>query len=344
MAIGVVIVTYNAQDIIIDCLQSVVASLGVDVRPVVIDNGSTDQTVAVVESWAKQRSQSLQSNAAEEGQALAAPELIKSTDALPGVPSNAIGLIASSQNLGFAGGVNLGIRSLMVLPEIDSFWILNPDCVAEPKTASRLLEKTAKYKEYGIVGGRVFYSEPKHMIQSDGGKVNFWTGTCIPFNMTKVGRSTIPPQECELDYVSGAHMLVSRKFVERAGLMPEEYFLYYEEIDWCQRRGDLALLFTSNAAVHHIGGYTVGSAKINKRPSPIAAYFMARSRIMFVLKYRPMAVPFALLYCVQKAVRHLVHGHQQTAREVLRGTFGFGLSKDIQRIIGRSKLPTQIRS
>lgn len=343
MAIGVVIVTYNAQDIIIDCLQSVVASLGVDVRPVVVDNGSMDQTVAVVEGWVRDRSKSLQSKPTVQDQAPVVPGLIKSTEALHGVPSKAIGLIASSQNLGFAGGVNLGIRSLMALPEIDSFWILNPDCVAEPKTALHLLEKAAQQRDYGIVGGRVFYSNPKHMIQSDGGKVNFWTGTCIPFNMTKVGRSTIPPQEYELDYVSGAHMLVSRKFVERAGLMPEEYFLYYEEIDWCQRRGEFPLLFTSKAAVHHIGGHTVGSAKINKRPSPIAAYFMARSRIIFVLKYRPIAAPFALLYCVQKAARHLLHGHRRTAAEVLRGTFGFGLSREIQEIIGRSKLPTRVR-
>lgn len=328
MVTGVVVVTYNARDIVLDCVESLLASQDADLRIVIVDNASSDDTVDVIRNWAETGEGWSPTNGG-----YFTPVDHKKVDLVDHVPSTGlsqIALIVEPVNLGFAGGVNVGLRLLKDDPEVDYFWVLNPDCVAENQTAARLENAARNAGEFGLIGGRVYYKDPALMIQCDGGRINFNTGTCIPFNMTKVGRDVLAPESSQLDYISGAHIMVSRLFLEQAGLMPEEYFLYYEEMDWCTRRGDLPMHFCAEAAVHHDGGHTLGSATINNGPSTISAYFMGRSRMRFVWKYRPVALPLAFAYGVLKSVKFMMKGQVKSGRAFLRGVCGFKPSKEVQ--------------
>ncbi|MCB0476346.1 MAG: hypothetical protein KDC69_11765, partial [Flavobacteriaceae bacterium] len=189
-------------------------------------------------------------------------------------------------------------------------------------------------------GGRIYYDFPQFMIQSDGGTINLWTGTCRPFNMTRIGQDIPGPIEEDLDYIPGTHMLVSREFISCAGLMPENYFLYYEEMEWCLRRGNLPLLFCADAAVHHIGGQAAGSATINNGPSPLSAYFMARSRMQFVARMKPAAIPIAFVYVFAKALRCIARRQVSIGFAMLRGLSGLGPTKEALNKIGRTELPS----
>lgn len=340
MAIGVIIVTYQAEEIVIGCLESLLASKGADLRIVVVDNASRDATVETIRDWALGPhfwSSTGQSLLAKSHGAL---PVISGTERLDALPAGAIGLLCLAENRGFAAGVNAGLRSLMAMPEIDHFWILNPDCMAEADTAQHLIEKAQKVGLFGIIGGRVFYTDPPLMIQSEGGRIDLWSGTCIPFNLGQIGPDAPTPDDHSLDYIAGSHMFVSRAFIMQAGLMPENYFLYFEEVDWCLRRGHLPLFTCAEAAVHHHGGHTIGSATLSKGPSPLSAYFMARSRLKFVTRWRPVALPYAWSYVLLMALRCLWRGQWATGLAMMRALFGLGPSQDILSRIGRINLPS----
>lgn len=335
MRVGVVVVTFNAQDVIARCLESLVSSTGADLSLIVIDNASTDGTLAEVRRWAAE-------GVAGDAQARA-PIAVRMADGpLSVLAPGEAGLIASGENLGFAGGVNLGLRSVLALG-LDAAWIVNPDCVAEPQTAATLVARAQAEPDFGMIGGRVYYDEPKLMIQSDGGNVNLWTGACRTFNLGRVGQDVPAPPAEALDYVSGAHMFVSRAYLERVGLMPEAYFLYYEEVEWCMRRGNMPLSFCAEAVVHHIAGHSVGSASLRRGPSRLSAYFMARSRVRFVARRRPLAAPISVGFCLGKAIQHFLRGRSAAGWATLRAVSGLGPDRDMLRVIGRKALPTGVR-
>ncbi len=339
MVVGVVIVTYEAEDVIARCLGSLMSSVGADLRVILVDNASRDATIENARRWA---AGSVQVESVEGIFRAAAPrrfDVVESTSEIPPLSHGEIGLIRSPENIGFAAGVNLGIKSFLAMPDVEAVWILNPDCIVENATAKNLVEKARQAGSFGVIGGRIYYDSPQFMIQSDGGKINLWTGTCRPFNMTRVGRDVPGPVESDLDYIPGTHMLVSREFIDRAGLMPERYFLYYEEMEWCLRRGELPLLFCVEAPVHHIGGHAAGSATINNGPSPLSAYFMTRSRIRFVAKMNPAAIPVAVAYAFAKAVRCFGRRQIATGTAMIRGLSGMGPTEETLKIIGRSRLP-----
>ena len=341
MAIGVVIVTYGAADIIAACLESLLASRGADLRILVVDNASPDDTVQAIEAWARGAARPDLSAMPFSPVAHGPVPLRRGRgpEDVGALEPGAVGLITLDENRGFAGGVNVGLRCLQAMPEIAHFWVLNPDCVVENGTAAGLLACAERAGRYGVIGGRVYYAEPAGMIQSEGGRVNLWSGVCVPFNLGRTGPETPPPAAADLDYVAGSHMLVSRDFLERAGPMPEDYFLFYEEVDWCFRRADLPLLICPEAPVHHLAGHAIGSATLDKGPSPMAAYFMARSKMKFVRRYRPLALPYAFAYTLGKALKHLLRGHRAAARGMLRGALGLGPDRAIRARIGRRRLP-----
>lgn len=342
MAIGVVVVTFEADDIITDCLESLLASAGgVDLRIVVADNASSDQTVKTIRDWAG----GTRPPPPVAGDIPYTPvphgpvPLVEGAAAVGNLGRGEIGLITSSENLGFAGGVNLGLRALMANPDVTCFWVLNPDCMAGAGTAKRLQDRAQAAGRFGIIGGRVYYTTPPDMIQADGGRVNLWTGICNPCNLRKVGKDVPAPDQASLDYIVGSHMFVSRDFIEQAGFMPEDYFLYYEEVDWSLRRGDLPLLFEPEAAVYHHGGHTIGSATVRSGPSPLSAYFLNRARMRFVARYRPWALPISFTYSTTRAIRALLRGQRAAGLAALRGLFGMPPSQAMLARIGRKALP-----
>ena len=243
MTTGVVIVTYNAEEIILDCLESLLSSTDADLRIVVVDNASRDDTVSVIRNWAADPGIWQPRAGAPFTPRAHGPVTLTESVPQPETDHPQIALIAHPHNTGYAGGVNIGLRLLRDDPAIAYFWVLNPDCITESETVSRLEAYAAEVGRFALMGGRVFYKEPALMIQSDGGRINFTTGTCVPFNLGRTGRDVPPPASDSLDYLSGSHMFASRAFLDHAGLMPEDYFLYYEEMDWCCRRGDLPIVF-----------------------------------------------------------------------------------------------------
>jgi hypothetical protein len=226
-------------------------------------------------------------------------------------------------NGGYAAGVNLGLQCLLKASGIDRFWILNPDSIVDPGTPLRFATAPDGEVPFGIMGGRLSYLDMPDVIQLDGGIIDWRTGGTRNLNQ---GLSTAdcpaPDAKC-LDFVSGGSMVVTRAFCDHAGLMPEDYFLYYEEVEWALRRGAMPISYCPDAVVYHRAGTSIGSSTPGRVGSDMALYFKHRNRIRFLRKTRGRAPLAAYAFTFAKAAQVALKGHPRAALIMVRASFGF---------------------
>lgn len=329
--LGVVIVTFNAADVILDCLESLLGSHDVALRIVVVDNASTDDTLQVMHSWAAGDIPYAPAQDLPFIPTVAAKPIGLTSDISANLtPGHQIILVKNEMNAGFAAGVNRGLAQLAAVPGLDRFWVLNPDSVVTASTAAAFANHPAPVGGFALMGGRVLYCPSDGVIQIDGGTINRRTGITGNLNQYTPHPATPAHDPARMDFITGASMVASRQFYERAGPLPEDYFLYYEEVDWALRRGDLPLIYCPGGIVYHRAGTAIGSATLNRPASPFSLYFKHRARLRFMRRYFPRAVVFAQAYSVAKAAQLLLKGYPVEARTLLSASFGRPPAKDIR--------------
>lgn len=317
--LGVIIVAFNSEDVIVDCLESLLASEGVALDIQVINNASTDRTVATLQDWAT-GTRPIQL-ADDLPFALKVSEKPLKLDGSALHSGHRITLTETGVNGGFAFGVNAGLAALAPKPQVDRFWILNPDSVVPPKTAFALATCPAPPEGFSLMGGRVLYYETPDIIQIDGGLLNRQTGVTGNSGLGQKHDDTPPPDPAGLDFVTGASMVASRQFYDAVGPMAEDYFLYYEEVDWALSRGHLPLIYCPDAIVYHKAGTAIGSPTLGRPASAFSQYFKHRSRLMFARRWLKGRVGTAVLYSLAKAAQLALKGYFGEAQALLAGTF-----------------------
>lgn len=168
-------------------------------------------------------------------------------------------IIRSDCNGGYAHGVNLGIEA----SSAEYLLVLNPDCTASGEDLGRLLETSRRDRSIGIVAPRLVHlnGEPQFSCRSF---PKPWTFLLL---RTFLKRLSISKSEAnryllksidhtinqDVDWVSGAAMLVRKEYVKRVGKMDERYFLYMEDVDWCRRfwNGGLRVHYVGSVVVRH---------------------------------------------------------------------------------------------
>lgn len=313
--LGVAIVTFNAADVILDCLESLLAAQGVDLRIVVVDNASSDDTLAAIRAWASG------------DRPYSAPDDIPFP--LPPAPkpvsldgSDRITLVEAGVNAGFAAGVNIGLSRLAAMEDVDHFWVLNPDSVAAPDAPAAYAACAAANPGYGLMGGRTCYLDPPERIQMDGGTVNRWTGVTGNLNLGASDAQTPCPSVDQFDFITGANVIASRRFYEDVGPMPEDYFLYYEEVDWAFRGAHLPRVYCDRVRVYHRTGTAIGSPTLDRIASPFSMYFKYRGRMRFMARINPVAIPVAWAYAMAKAAQITLKGARAEAWALITGASG----------------------
>lgn len=275
-------------------------------RVVVVDNASPDDSVARIQALGERMGQPI-------------------VDASPehdDVPKGQFLLVRSSENLGFAGGVNLGLKTLMSDDDVELFWLLNPDCVVSPSAATEYAKRAAESQDWGLMGGRTLYHGTPPRVQSDGGQVSLWTGVCRNINAGVSLDDAEPPDIARVDYFAGANFVASRRYLDRVGLMPEVYFLFFEEVEWALRRGDLKLVSCPTAAAWHRSGTATGSAAHGRKSSAFSNYFNYRSRMMFIKRNNAAALPFAFVFSLVKIFKLVLERDFTGAHSAFLGLSG----------------------
>jgi GT2 family glycosyltransferase len=323
--LGVVVVTFNAADVILQNLESLMAEAGdVALDVVVVDNGSTDGTCTAIRAWADGSAPFTAPADMPFPLAACAKPVRIAAEGTPcpdcSAEAPAITLIETGLNSGFAGGVNRGLAQLAAHSRSDRFWILNPDSAAASGAA--LAFATSDPGPFSLMGGRVIYTHAPDTIQIDGGTVNRRTGVTGNVHLGRSHAATGAPDPAAMDFITGASMVASRAFYEAAGPIPEEYFLYYEEVDWAFRRpAGLPFAYCAGGLVYHRAGTAIGSPTLERIAAPFSQYFKHRGRMRFVRRHLPGATASAQAYSLAKAAQYLVQGHRAEAWALLAGSF-----------------------
>lgn len=309
-AIGVVIVSYNTRELLQRCLASL-RGCGRPLRSVVVDNASCDGSPAMVR------------------------------DQFPEVE-----LLAPDQNLGFAGGTNLGLRAGLgiglaepaphlpppsALPP-EYVLLLNPDTVVHPEAIEMLADFLDAHPRVGAVGPRLL--NPDGSLQPAAFRFPtlsmtlldlFPPGEVLPgrlYNSWWHGR--YPQERADLpfpiDHPLGACILTRRSVLEQVGVLDPGFFMYAEEIDWCYRvrQAGWSIWQQPAARVTHVGGASTSQFRARMQ---VALY---ASRLRFFRKHYPpqqvrwhrLAIAAGMLRATLRAWR--AFSRRQIGRDELR--------------------------
>lgn len=210
-----------------------------------------------------------------------------------------ITFLALTSNKGYAGGNNVGLHYALQKKDMNYCWILNNDTVVEPDALEKLVEFMQKNSDVGLCGSRLMYAWDRSRLQGYGGLYHYWTGESRCCHRID--------QISDIDFVIGASVFVSRKFLETVGLMAEDYFLYFEEIDWATRaKGKFKISCCTDSVVYHKEGASIGTdRKDPKKDSMLSEYFNARNRILFTKKYYPSHIATVYLRILGKVYRRI---------------------------------------
>lgn len=211
----VLILHWNNASDTLRCLEAVFASHYADVQVVVVDNGSGNDSAAVIRNaW---------------------PTLT---------------VLETGCNLGYAGGNNVGIEYALA-QNADYVLLLNDDTVIEPQTVPALVEAAQVHPEAGFLGPKVYcLEEPQRLITVGGYLDKAWRPIHRGLGQWDGGQYN---EITAVDFLSGSALLIRRKVIEQVGVLDPRFFAYREDVDWCYRgrQAGFKALYVPEARVWH---------------------------------------------------------------------------------------------
>lgn len=250
--LSIVIVSYNARADLERCLNSIVAAPpAVDHEIIVVDNASSDDTVAALRArWI------------------------------------GVKLIDAGRNAGFAAANNIGIRQSFG----ELVLLLNPDTIVPPGAIDALVAVLDRRPDVAIAGPRLVDGDARAELSF--GVMISPLGEVRQKLRARGNVERLTARTREVDWVSGACLLVRRADAEAVGLIDERYFMYAEDVDFCAavRARGRTVLFTPEAQVVHLRGRSRRTA-----PGPTERAYR-HSQIAFYEKHHPAWAPILRLY------------------------------------------------
>ncbi len=308
----IVVLNWNGSNDTIECLESLLKLNYPDGYDLIVcDNNSKDNSIVKIQAWANNRNIGINyldcSNSGE---------IADNNKRMEGIT-----LIQTGDNLGFAGGNNIGIKYALLDDRCEYVWVLNNDTVVDKHALSALVERCEQNKKIGMCGSKLVYFHKPSTIQAFGGATyNKWTGAASCIGLGESIDTIVDTELIErtMNYIVGASMLVSRSFIEEVGLMNEEYFLYFEEIDWITRADNKYILgYADKSIVYHKEG---ASTQANSR-SEVYSYagdiYSTRAKLLYTKKYHPFSLPFIYLTIVIMAIKRLQNKQPDISIELL---------------------------
>ena len=296
----IVLLNWNGWRDTLACLESLIPAMRAGARVIVCDNASSDDSLGKLSQWAAGVRRASGSHNARTDRLLddsnwrPAHQRLSREDAEAGRADSgaALLLIDNGNNLGFAAGNNVGIRLAMSQADMTHLWLLNNDTLVEPDCLPNMHRRLRQHGQRAVCGAVVHFFDRPEVIQCIGGnRFDQRSARALQSEGRYLPESELPPADevaARLDYLSGCCMLLPRAFLEDVGLMCEDFFLYYEEIDWFTRAaGRFALLVAGDAHLYHREGSSIGSRSWRRPPSLVADHHMFRSRLIYVARHCP---------------------------------------------------------
>ena len=252
--VSIITINYNESGVTMDLLESLRASRYKNLEILVVDNASPKDN----------------------------PDVIK--EKYPEVT-----LIKSEENLGFAGGNNLGVKAA----KGDYLLFINNDTIVPENFIQPLVDTLERDPSIGMVSPKIKFHWDASLIQYAGyTPMNHWTirNSSIGYHQKDDGAYDQPG---ETESIHGAAMMVPKQVVDQVGMMTEIYFLYYEEHDWAAmiKRAGYKVYYQPQSYILHKESLSTGKF------SPLKTYYIARNRIVFARRnFKPAQLFVSLLF------------------------------------------------
>ncbi len=286
MNIGLSIITVNYNGLYETCALIDTITFSDDMEVIVVDNGSmVDEAVAISQRYPQVRT------------------------------------IRSEKNLGFAGGNNLGLKAARG----QYLYMINNDTVFHEFQVQPLIDRLQSSPQIGMVCPKIRFAWDDCPIQFAG----YTPLTAITCRNRSIGYGEADHGQYDVahptPYAHGAAMMISRRAMDQVGLMPECYFLYYEELDWSQMftRAGFEIWYEPACTIYHKESRTTGT------DSPLKTYYITRNRLLFVnrnsqgLQRLLSYVYLIVVVGMRDLAVHLFRGRIDLVKATLRGLRDF---------------------
>ena len=230
-------------------------------------------------------------------------------------------VIRSAQNLGFAGGNNLGIKAA----KGDYILLINNDTYFKECNIDALIKRLESSKKIGVVCPKIRFSWGSNPIQFAG--YTPLSQITVRNQAIGFGEEDKGQYDCAhpTPYAHGAAMLMKRAAIEKVGLMPECFFLYYEELDWSMMltRAGYEIWYDPACTVYHKESQTTG------QNSPLRTYYITRNRLLLVKRnYKGINKYLSYMYLIgivalRDIIKYTIQGRPDLVKSVCRGIISF---------------------
>jgi GT2 family glycosyltransferase len=228
--------------------------------------------------------------------------------------------IQSKENLGFAGGNNLGLKKA----KGDYIFLLNNDTEIPEGCIETMIAEMKSNKDIGLLSPLLLYYSNKDIVQYAGfTPLNYLTGrnSCVGQYNKNIGQ--YDDTSYETGFCHGAAVMCRKADLLKAGVMDEKYFLYYEELDWCEKfkRIGKKIWFTGKTHVYHKESISVG------KESAIKTYFNVRNRMLFIRKNTSFlntllfSIYYTLIACPVAIIKYIIKKRTDLVPYIFKGLF-----------------------
>lgn len=290
----IIIVNYQNWEDTRDCISSVLASSYQNFTILVVDNNSGNNSLQQLNEEFRHAADTRLASSGEFAGLYNEGALSK------------IVFIQNEKNEGFAAANNL---ALQYIQQAEAYlWLLNPDMIVAPDTLQEFVTFAEKEPVNKIIGAVVksFYQKGAVLFYG-GGRINFNTGT--------VKMIKDPDESQQLDYISGASLFTHCSAFKKMGMLPDNYFLYWEETDWCysaKQNNNIGLVVCPTAVCFDKISTVIGKGFL-------AHYYYTRNGLFFIAKYRKDKINRVLFAAGLRWLKRIFLLQWGQARGVSRG-------------------------
>jgi GT2 family glycosyltransferase len=248
----IVLINYNKFEDTLHCLKSISRFKENKYKIVLVDNASQNKSCEKILDYLKKENIDFSNTDYDYRE--------KSYQGIPSKLSQ-LNFIRSNHNGGFAYANNVAIRFVHEIMQSNGhdYWLLNTDVDCDER-ALKALVKARNYKansSIGIFGSLIFDFDNRTQIQSIGGSINSFF--CTSSNLTNLS------DKPRIDYIIGASFYITRECFEKTGYMFEDYFLYFEETDYCFMafRNGFGMQLVEDSIIYHKQSGSSNSKRID---------------------------------------------------------------------------------
>lgn len=286
--VAIIILNFNGIKNTLECLKSLtsVDKDGFIVKIIVVDNASIDNSVQTI------------------------------NEKYPDVET-----ITNPENYGFAKGNNIGIKKALE-GEADFIFILNNDTILDKNCVKKLISASSQNPEYSIFAPKIYFEKgyefhKDRYKESEKGNVIWYAGGSIDWDNLyghHIGVDLVDDGKfnefTQTEFATGAAMFLKSDVIRKTGYLNEDYYLYYEDTDFCMRAIKLGykILFSPDAIVWH------KNAGSSKSGSSLQDYYITRNRLIFGFKYASFRTKIAL---AKQAIKILMSSNPDQKEAVL---------------------------